>query len=60
MPLVGPVRTIDVAFFDVAMQLSIVWKSVGAEQTDKMILNVTEKVVHTVSIVVRLANVTTV
>ena len=60
MPLVGPVRTIDVALFDVAMQLSIVWESVGAEQTDKMILNVTEKVVHTISIVVRLASVATV
>ena len=60
MPLVSPVRTIDVAFIDVAMQLSIVWKRVGAEQTDKIILNVTEKVVHTVSIVVRLANVATV
>ena len=60
MPLVGPVRTIDVALFDMAMQLSIVWESVGAELTDKMILNVTEKVVHTISIVVRLANVATV
>jgi hypothetical protein len=55
--VVGPGRTIDVAFFDMAVQFFIAWESPGAELTGRMILNMTEKVIHPTSIVVNLASV---
>ncbi len=55
--IVGPGRTIDVAFFDMVVQLFIAWESLGAELTGRMILNMAEKAIHTTSIVVSHANI---